>query len=119
VSSPGSIGGTDPEHAAKTNDLSEVINFSSYDLRTTLRLIILSGESRRIEVKRGSRRASVFITGGEVFRVETDDKSGDEALFEILSWDKTSHSDSQHGNPGEKNIRIPTDVLLDLIEKNR
>ena len=97
-------------------DLSEVMDFSRYDLRTTIRLVVLSGESRRVDVKRGSRKGSIFIREGEIYRVETKELEGDEALFDILSWDKTVHSDSQQAVFPEKNVRIPTHVFLNLLE---
>jgi hypothetical protein len=98
------------------NDLSEVMDFSRYDLRTTIRLIVLSGESRRVEVKRGSRKGSIFIREGEIYRVEARDREGDEALFEILSWDKTIHSDFLQSECPDRNIRIATQVFLNMME---
>ncbi len=98
-------------------DLSEIIDFSSYDLRTTIRLIVSSGENRRVEVRRGSKRGAIFIRGGEIYRVVADQSQGDEAMFEILSWDKASHSDSRNEDVEERNVRIPTEVFLDLMEK--
>jgi len=114
----GSPGGTENGRADVPEDLSEVMDFSKYDLGTTMRLVVLSGESRRIEVKRGSRHGSIFIKDGEIYRVETSERQGDEALFDILSWDKTVHSDVRQVEPVEPNVRIATTVLLNLM-KNR
>ena len=97
-------------------DLSEVMDFSRYDLRTTIRLIVLSGESRRVDVRRGSRIGSIFVQDGEIYRVDVGTLGGDEALFEILSWDKTNHSDCQQHECPERNIRISTPVFLDMME---
>jgi len=97
-------------------DLSEVMDFSRYDLRTTIRLIVLSGESRRVDVKRGSRNGSIYIREGEIYRVQADDLQGDEALFEILSWDKTIHNDFLQSECPERNIRIATQVFLSMME---
>lgn len=99
-------------------DLSEVIDFSNYDLRTTIRLIVLSGESRRIDVKKLSAEGSIFIKGGEIYRVVTNERFGDEALFEILSWKNGVHSDVKENKSLEKNIRISTTVLLDLLQRS-
>ena len=38
------------------DSLSEIMDFSSYDLFTTLRLIVLSGETRSVDVRRGSKQ---------------------------------------------------------------
>ncbi|MBI5249475.1 MAG: DUF4388 domain-containing protein [Desulfomonile tiedjei] len=92
------------------------MDFSSYDLRTTVRLIVLSGESRRIDVARGSMRGSIFIKEGEIYGAITNDLQGDEAFFEIFSWKNKTHADSQVTEPMEKNIRIPTGVLIDLLK---
>ncbi|MEW6350098.1 MAG: DUF4388 domain-containing protein [Thermodesulfobacteriota bacterium] len=108
---------SDLEPDGQPEDLSEVIDFSSYDLRTTIRLIVSSGESRRLDVRRGSKRGAIFIRGGEIYRVVADQSQGDEALFEILSWDKTSHCDSRESDAEERNVRISTEVFLDLLEK--
>ncbi|MDQ7781547.1 MAG: DUF4388 domain-containing protein [Desulfomonilaceae bacterium] len=97
-------------------DLSEVMDFSRYDLRTTIRLIVLSGESRRVDVKRGSRKGSIFVREGEIYRVQAGDLEGDEAMFEILSWDKTIHSDFLQSECPERNIRIATQILLNMME---
>ncbi len=108
--------GMDPESEGHPEDLSEVMDFSRYDLRTTIRLIVLSGESRRVDVKRGSRKGVIFIRGGEIYRVETAELAGDEAFFDILSWDRTSHTDYREEACPEKNVRVPTHVLLKLLE---
>lgn len=98
-------------------DLSEVMDYSSYDLRTTIRLIVLSGECRRIDIQRGSRRGSIYINGGEIYRVVTTDGDGDEAFFDIMSWTKAIHTDSLQPEPLERNVRISTDVLLDVSRR--
>jgi hypothetical protein len=97
-------------------DLSEVMDFSSYDLPTTIRLIVLSGEGRRIEIRRGTRQGAVFIKAGEIYRVVTGDKQGDEAFFEILGWHKTTHRDFKEHEPPEPNVRISTNVLLAAMQ---
>jgi hypothetical protein len=99
-------------------DLSEVMDFSSYNLPTTIRLIVLSGECRKIEVKRGSRNGLIYIKAGEIYRVETNESLGDEAFFEILAWDRATHQDGKEPEPPEPNVRIATTVLLEAM-KNR
>ncbi len=98
-------------------DLSEVMDFSCYELPTTIRLIVLSGESRRIDVRRGSRSGAIYVRDGEIFRVETNEGQGDEAFFEILTWNKTIHTDSPISDQPEKNMSVPTNVLLDLLKR--
>jgi len=98
-------------------DLSEVMDFSIYDLRTTIRLIVLSGESRRIDVRRGSKQGSIFVKEGEIYRAVTNERQGDEAFFEILSWDRSVHTDTQQVESLDKNLRIPTSVFLNLIRE--
>jgi hypothetical protein len=92
------------------------MDFSSYDLRTTIRLIVLSGESRKVDVKKGSREGAIYIRGGEISRAITGTLLGDEAFFEILSWKNETHSDSLSTEDMGKNIRIPTTVLVDLLK---
>ncbi|MGB6067974.1 MAG: DUF4388 domain-containing protein [Desulfomonilaceae bacterium] len=92
------------------------MDFSGYDLFTTVRLIVSSGESRKIDVKKGRLRGFIFIKEGEIYRVETDDRQGDEAFFEILSWKNASHTDVNEPDPPEKNVRISTNVFLDLMK---
>jgi hypothetical protein len=104
-------------HQEPPEDLSEVMDFSSYDLRTTIRLIVLSGESRRVDVKRGQDQGSIFIDEGEIYRVVTGGRDGDEALFELLSWEKAVHADYREPIRHERNMRIPTAVFLDLMDK--
>ncbi len=98
------------------DDLSEVMDFSSYNLRTTIRLIVLSGECRRIEVKRRSKQGYIFIKEGEIYRTVTDENEGDEAFFEILAWDRAIHRDYKEATPPEKNMRISTSVLLEAMK---
>lgn len=98
-------------------NLSEVMDYSSYDLRTTIRLIVMSGESRRISVKRGSRQGSIYVKDGEIYMAETGETGGDEAFFEILAWDKAIHSDAPQDVPPDANMRISTRVFLDLLQK--
>jgi hypothetical protein len=97
-------------------DLTEVMDFSGYDLFTTVRLIVSSGESRRIRIKKGQLNGSMFINEGEIYRAETNDREGDEAFFEIISWKNASHSDVHEADPPDKNVRISTSVLLDLMK---
>ena len=52
-------------------DLAEVMDFSGYDLFTTVRLIVSSGESRKIQVKKGGLTGFMFIKEGEIYCVET------------------------------------------------
>lgn len=113
----GNEGRGDSENNSTPDDLSEVMDYSSYDLRTTIRLIVLSGECRRVDVQRGSRRGSIYINSGELYRVVTTDREGDEAFFEIMSWNKAIHTDSLQPEPLERNVRIPTDVLLDVSKR--
>ncbi len=103
---------------SQPEDLSEFIDFSSYDLRTTIRLIVLSGESRRIDVKKLRKEGSIFIKDGEIYRVESTEGEGDEAFFNILSWEGEAHSDVYQANAPESNLRISTEVLLDLFRKD-
>jgi len=115
-----SSGSTDYGEAAGGDypeDLSEVMDFSSYDLRTTLRLIVLSGETRRVDVVRGSKRGSIFIREGEIYRAVSNEAVGDEAFFDILSWERATHADVQVAQPPESNLRISTEVLLDLLKE--
>jgi len=105
-----------PGRTERPEDLSEVMDFSSYDLRTTIRLIVLSGESRRVDVKKGSNQGSIFIREGEIYRVITREREGDEALFQILSWEKAVHADYREATHQEKNMRIATSVFLDLMD---
>lgn len=105
------------ENDIYSENISEVLDFSSFDLSTTIRLIVLSAESRRIDVRKGSRQGSIFIRAGQIYHVVTGDKEGDEAFFDILSWQDAIHRDvSQHETP-EANLHICTDVLLDLLRK--
>jgi hypothetical protein len=97
------------------DSLSEIMDFSSYDLCTTLRLIVLSGETRSVDVRRGSKRGSVYIKGGEIYAAVTNSCQGDEAFFEMLSWDTANHSDYNEPNGSERNVRIPTKVLLEVM----
>jgi len=103
-------------HQVPPEDLSEVMDFSSYDLRTTIRLIVLSGESRRVDVQRGPNHGSIFVGEGEIYRVVTAEREGDEALFELLSWEKAVHQDFPEPTRGQPNMRIPTAVFLDLMD---
>jgi len=102
---------------APPDELSEVLDFSAYDLATTIRLIVLSGESRRIDVRRVSKRGSIFIQGGEIYRAESTECTSDEAFFDMLSWDSELHSDTWEADPPERNIRVATNVLLDVLKK--
>ncbi len=97
-------------------DLSEVMDFSAYDLKTTIRLIVLSGESRSIQVSKGSRTGHIYINCGEIFHVVTDTCKGDEAFFDLLSWKNETHTDAQYGDAPEPNIRIPTSVFLNVLK---
>jgi len=106
----------DPDDYVPEN-LSEVMDYSIYDLRTTIRLIVLSGESRMVEVRRGSKQGSIHIKEGEIYSAATGERQGDEAFFEILSWDKAVHSDCRHPDPPERNVRIQTSILLDLMQE--
>jgi hypothetical protein len=98
------------------DDLSEVMDFSTYNLRTTVRLIVLSGECRRIEVKRRSKQGNIYIKAGEIYRAVTDENEGDAAFFEILGWDRAIHRDYGEDDPPERNIRIATTVLLEAMK---
>jgi hypothetical protein len=97
-------------------DLSEIMDFSAYNLKTTIRLIILSGESRRIDITKGTLQGAIFIEAGEIYRVEANESSGDEALFAILSWQNPLHTDSQIKKRLESNVKIPTPVFLDILK---
>jgi hypothetical protein len=97
------------------DSLSEIMDFSSYDLCTTLRLIVLSGETRSVDVRRGSKRGSVYIKGGEIYAAVTNSCRGDEAFFEILSWGSAEHNDRNDVDTPERNLRIPTKVLLEIM----
>jgi hypothetical protein len=94
------------------------MDFSSYDLRTTIRLVVHSGESRRVDIRQGSKWGVIYIRDGEIYRVQTTDLEGDEAFFEILGWKKASHSDRIDSDRPERNVNISTEVFLDLLNKH-
>jgi hypothetical protein len=100
-----------------SENISEVLDFSSFDLSTTIRLIVLSAESRRIDIRKGSRQGSIFIREGQIYHVVTQDTQGDEAFFDILSWKDAAHRDVMQQETPEANLRISTGVLLDLLRK--
>ncbi len=97
------------------DSLSEIMDFSSYDLCTTIRLIVLSGESRTVQVARGSKNGRIYIKGGEICAANTNSCQGDEAFFEMISWVDAQHSDHNEINSSERNLRISTDVLLEIM----
>jgi hypothetical protein len=99
-------------------DLSEVMDFSDYDLKTTIRLIVLSGESRSIHVSKGSHSGRIYINCGEILHVVTDTGQGDEALFDLLAWKNETHTDGKCDDSPDPNIRIPTSVFLDILKNN-
>jgi hypothetical protein len=101
------------------DDLSEVMDYSSYDLPTTIKLIVSGGESRRIDVRKGSRSGSIYIKAGEIYCAETSEGSGDEGFFAVLSWEDAVHTDTAQTEVPEKNIRIPTDVLLEMLSSSK
>jgi hypothetical protein len=106
------------EGAAKNThpeDLAEVMDFSGYDLFTTVRLIVSSGESRKIQVKKGGLTGSMFIKEGEIYCVETVDRHGDR-LSSRLSLEECIPHRYQEADPPESNVRISTSVLLDLMK---
>ena len=103
------------ENAELPDSLSEIMDFSSYDLCTTVRLIVLSGETRTVRVIRGSKQGSIYIKGGEIYAAVTDSCRGDEAFFEMLSWDAANHADHNEVSGSERNVRIPTKVLLEVM----
>ncbi len=103
------------ENSELPDSLSEIMDFSSYDLRTTVRLIVLSGETRTVRVIRGSKQGSIYIKGGEIYAAVTNSCQGDEAFFEMLSWDDANHADHNEVNDSESNMRIPTKVLLEVM----
>ena len=103
------------DNAELPDSLSEIMDFSSYDLCTTVRLIVLSGETRTVQVTRGSKQGSIYIKGGEIYAAVTNSCQGDEAFFEMLSWDTANHSDYNEPNGSERNVRIPTKVLLEVM----
>lgn len=105
------------ESRIHSEDVSEVIDFSAYDLWTTLRLIVLSGESRKIDVKKGSRQGAIYIAGGDILHSVTADREGDEALFEMLSWEGATHTDVQCSDPLARNMRVPTRILVEILKK--
>jgi hypothetical protein len=107
------------DNGKSPDDLSEVMDFSSFDLRTTIRLIVMSGESRRVEVRRGTKSGAIYVKDGEIYRAESHQRQGDEAFFEILSWDKTIHADFRQLELPEHNVLIPTHVLIDLLKKDK
>jgi len=110
-------GSGEPTRNNVPDDLAQVINFSDYDLCTTLRLITLSGESREVSIRRGANQGTIYIADGEIRAAATRDLAGDEALFQILSWDAASHVDAHHAAPAERNIRVSTPVLLEILKK--
>jgi len=69
-----------------------------------------------VDVKRGSKHGSIYIKAGEIYRAVAGLIEGDEAFFEILSWDKSFHSDAQEAETLLQNVKVSTDVLLHLIK---
>lgn len=67
-------------------------------------------------MKRGTKHGAIYINQGEICRAVAGPIEGDEAFFEILSWDKAVHGDTQEPEAIERNMKVSTDVLLHLIK---
>ncbi len=61
-----------------------ITNVSLHDV---IQLICIGRNTCRMEVRSGSKRGSIFFREGEIVHAQEKANKGEEAFFEILSWD--------------------------------
>lgn len=56
-------------------------------LPDVIQLICIGRNSCRMSVKSGTRRGIVVVRDGEIIHAETSDQRGEDAFYEIISWE--------------------------------
>lgn len=61
-----------------------ITNVSLHDV---IQLICIGRNTCRMKVRSGSRQGSIFFRDGEIVHAEEQEHKGEDAFFNILSWD--------------------------------
>jgi hypothetical protein len=95
----------------------QLVNFALLDI---IQMSCLAQRDGRLIVRNGRRRAEVILARGRIVHAATKGQVGEDALLEILSWDK---GEFQFGSTGHGIHFSPTiqggweQVLMDAVRK--
>jgi two-component system, chemotaxis family, protein-glutamate methylesterase/glutaminase len=74
-----------PENRTRVPGFSGTITNTS--LPDVIQLICISRNSCRMTVKSGSKKGIVVVRDGEIIHAEATDVTGEDAFYEIVSWE--------------------------------
>jgi sulfatase-modifying factor enzyme 1/uncharacterized protein DUF4388 len=92
-------------------------NFALLDV---IQMGCLAQRDGRLIVRNGRRRAEVILARGRIVHAATQGQVGEDALLEILSWDKGEFQFGSTGNGTQSNPTIQggwEQVLMDAVRK--
>jgi hypothetical protein len=85
-----------------------VTNASLHDI---IQLICIGRKSCRMQVASGEERGSIYFRTGEIVHAEHNGASGEEAFYDILSWEFGSF-ECDEGSTDDNTIQESWDFLL-------
>ena len=92
-------------------------NFALLDI---IQMGCLAQRDGRLFIRSGRRRAEVILSRGKIIHAATNGQVGEEALLEVLSWEKGEFQFGSAGNGIQPNPTIQggwEQVLMDAVRK--
>jgi Uncharacterized conserved protein len=92
-------------------------NFALLDI---IQMGCVAQRDGRLIVRNGRRRAEVILCRGKIVHAETESQVGEDALLEILTWEKGEFRFGSTGNAIQSNRTIQggwEEVLMDAVRK--
>ena len=81
------------------------------NLADLVQLACLENRNRKLVVLSGHRSGQLFFSKGEVVHCQAGDKTGEEAFYEIMSWEHGTFKFLE-GNTDHRTIEIPWNFLI-------
>jgi hypothetical protein len=88
-------------------------DLSQIQLLDILRLLVSGGKTGKLILTRGNDSGEIFVDNGVVTHASSGATSGEEALFNLMTWMIGKFTFTPGLSPGERSIETPTDQLLE------
>ena len=82
------------------------------ELLSLLQMVCEAGEDAWITVQRGSEKATLYLQGGQVVHAEGANATGEEVLYEILTWSEGTFALTRSGPTPRVSIQRDWTTLL-------
>lgn len=87
-------------------------NLSDIHASDLIQLNCQSGARARLDARRGDEHIALYFDKGEIVHAQMGDVQGDEAVYELLTWESGTFAVEQGVDPPTQSITLPWSALI-------